>query len=113
MNGPFEELAGLDRLVHEPARLALLTVLEACDRADFRFLRRLTGLTKGNLSAHVGKLESAGLVEVTKRFEGKRPETWIALTVRGRRAITQHWDSLAALRDEALGWRGSSAGDRV
>jgi hypothetical protein len=48
---PFEEIAGLDRLLHKPARLAILTALSACERADFLFLQHITGLTKGNLSA--------------------------------------------------------------
>ncbi|HEY3056658.1 MAG TPA: transcriptional regulator, partial [Thermoanaerobaculia bacterium] len=61
---PFERLAGLDRLVHEPARLSILTALSACKSADFLFLQRLTGLSKGNLSSHLSKLEEGGLVAI-------------------------------------------------
>lgn len=103
MTPPFEELAGLDKLVHEPARLAILTTLTTCQSADFLFLQRLIGLTKGNLGAHLAKLESAGLVEATKTFAaGKVPHTSIALTAAGHEAVTRHWDSLARLRNAAL-----------
>lgn len=69
---PFERLASFDRLVHEPARLAILTALSACEKADFVFLRSLTRLTKGNLSSHLSKLEHAGLVSLEKMFEGQQ-----------------------------------------
>ena len=62
----------LDRLVHEPGRLAILTVLSAVADADFVFLQRTTGLTKGNLSSHLAKLEDAGLVTIEKRFVRKK-----------------------------------------
>jgi DNA-binding transcriptional ArsR family regulator len=108
MNKPFETLAQLDKLIHEPARLAILTALSACRRADFLYLRRLTGLTKGNLSSHLSRLEDAGLVEVTKKFEGKKPITYAALTKAGRDAITQYWDRLDDVRDGVQQWSGSS-----
>ena len=101
---PFEELAGLDRLVHEPARLAILTALSACDGADFIYLRRLTGLTKGNLSSHLAKLEAAGMVQIEKQFIGKMPNTFMRLTGVGRRSIQQHWEHLERLRKDAQQW---------
>jgi DNA-binding transcriptional ArsR family regulator len=104
MKAPFEELAGLDRLIHEPARLALLTALAACESADFLFLQRLTGLSKGNLSSHLAKLEEAGLVEVTKQFQGKTPLTRVKLAEAGRQAIARHWERLERLRDTARRW---------
>lgn len=103
--GPFEELANLDKLVHEPARLAILTALDACQSADFLFLRRLTGLSKGNLSAHLAKLEEAGLVEVEKRFVGKRPNTLLRITPQGHAAISRHWQQLDSLRSNLQGLR--------
>jgi DNA-binding MarR family transcriptional regulator len=105
MNSLFEELAGLDRLVHEPARLAILTALAACQRADFVFLRRITGLTVGNLSSHISKLEEAGLVQVEKGFVGRRPNTLVQVTETGRRAVEAHWQQLEALRRSASEWR--------
>jgi DNA-binding transcriptional ArsR family regulator len=91
MPTPFEHLAGLNRLVHEPARLAILTALSACDKADFLFLLNITGLTKGNLSSHLSKLEQAGLVEIEKRFEGKTPVTYLMLTLEGKDALKEYW----------------------
>src|SRR5690606_26129060 len=66
-------ILGLDRLVHEPARLAILTVLAEADEVEFRFLEGVTGLTKGNISSHVSKLEAAGYVTVRKWFKGRVP----------------------------------------
>lgn len=102
---PFEELAELDRLVHEPARLAVLTALTACRSADFLYLQRLTGLSKGNLSSHLAKLESAGLVRIDKAFVGKIPVTRLSLTKLGRSAIERHWQQLKDLRRHSLQWR--------
>ena len=104
MTGPFEDLARLDRLLHEPARLAILTALSACAEADFLYLQRLTGLTKGNLSAHIAKLEDGGLVEVTKQFVGKTPNTRVRLSQRGRTAIEAHWRQLDELRERSHAW---------
>jgi DNA-binding MarR family transcriptional regulator len=89
----------LDRLIHEPARLAILTVLSSVEDADFTFLQRTTGLTKGNLSSHLTKLETAGLVQINKTFVRKRPNTKVALTPVGRQRVAHHWDQLERLRD--------------
>jgi DNA-binding transcriptional ArsR family regulator len=95
---PFERLAAFDRLVHEPARLAILTALSACDKADFVFLRSLTGLTKGNLSSHLAKLEQAGLVEIEKTFEGRQPITYVALSGEGRQVLKAYWKRFDQVR---------------
>ncbi len=105
MPGVFEEMAGLDRLVHEPSRLAILTALSTCRRADFVFLQRITGLNAGSLSAHLSRLEEAGLVAVEKHFAGKRPNTLVSLTEAGQAAITRHWQQLEALRKGAQEWK--------
>ena len=105
MAAPFEELAELDRLVHEPARLAILTALSACDSADFLYLQGLTGLSKGNLSSHLAKLEGGGMVRVDKEFAGKQPVTRLTLTAAGRTAIERHWERLKTLRQRALRWQ--------
>ncbi|HXG70221.1 MAG TPA: transcriptional regulator [Gemmatimonadaceae bacterium] len=101
MPTPFERLAGLNRVVHEPARLSILTVLDACDRADFLFLLNITGLTKGNLSSHLSKLEQAGLVEIEKKFEGKQPITYAMLSGEGREAVREYWKRLEQIRKGA------------
>ena len=88
----------LDRLIHEPGRLAILTVLSSVKDADFVFLQRTTGLTKGNLSSHLTKLEEAGLVEIEKRFIHKKPNTNVALTALGKRRIAHHWAQLERLK---------------
>ena len=95
---PFEHLASFDRLVHEPARLAILTALSACDKADFVFLRNLTGLTKGNLSSHLAKLEQGGLVEIEKAFEGKQPITYVTLSGEGRDVLKAYWKRFDQVR---------------
>jgi DNA-binding MarR family transcriptional regulator len=77
----------IDRLVHEPARLMLMAVLYVIDSADFTFLMNQTGMTWGNLSAHMSKLEEAGYLEVEKSFKGKRPNTMLRLTDQGRAAF--------------------------
>ncbi len=100
MPSPFSDL-DLNRLVHEPARLAILTALSACDRADFVFLLNLTGLTKGNLSSHLWKLEEGGLVEIEKTHEGKQPVTYVRLTQEGKDALKDHWKRLDALKAAA------------
>jgi DNA-binding MarR family transcriptional regulator len=88
----------LDRLIHEPGRLAILTVLSSVRDADFVFLQRTTGLTKGNLSSHLTKLEDAGLVTIEKRFVRRKPNTNVALTTQGKRRIAHHWEQLERLK---------------
>lgn len=77
----------LERLVHEPARLLILSYLHGLKSADFLFLLRQTGLTRGNLSSHVSKLEEAGLVNVEKSFVDKIPRTLYRITGKGREAL--------------------------
>lgn len=105
MTDLFEEIASLDKLIHEPARLAILTALSACESADFLFLGRLTGLSKGNLSSHLAKLEEAKLVQIEKQFIGKKPNTLVSLTENGRTAIEHHWQTLNNLRNGAQSWQ--------
>jgi DNA-binding MarR family transcriptional regulator len=101
MPTPFDHLAALNRLVHEPSRLAILTALSACEKADFLFLLNITGLTKGNLSSHLQKLEQANLVIIEKTFDGKQPVTYAMLTLEGREALQEHWDRLETIRKGA------------
>jgi len=87
----------IDRLIHEPARLAIVTILNAVASADFLFLLRETGLTKGNLSAHLTKLEEAGYIAIEKTYKGKIPLTVCRLTEEGRKAFQSYrtqWLSL-------------------
>lgn len=84
------DLANIDRLIHEPARLTIITILYVVESADFLFLRRETGLTKGNLSSHLYKLEDAGYVQIEKTYKGKIPLTLCRLTEKGRLAFENY-----------------------
>jgi DNA-binding transcriptional ArsR family regulator len=99
MPTPFEHLQSLNRLVHEPARLAILVALAACEKADFLFLLNLTRLTKGNLSSHLSKLADAGLVEIEKTYEGKTPITYAKLTLDGKETLKEYWKSVDKVRE--------------
>lgn len=77
----------VDRIVHEPARLTIMALLSGAEEADFVFLMRETGLTKGNLSSHLGKLEVAAYIEIEKKFRGKIPLTVARITPKGRAAL--------------------------
>lgn len=87
MTPDLQALATLDRVIHEPARLMIVTVLYAVTEADFLYLQRELGLTQGNLSSHLAKLEQAGYVLITKTFKGKYPLTICSLTNKGREAF--------------------------
>jgi DNA-binding transcriptional ArsR family regulator len=91
----------IDRVVHEPARLAVLTVLSSCEEADFLFLERATGLSRGNLSVQLTRLEEAGLIEIRKTIERRRTLTTASLRGRGRRALDAYWTQMEALREIA------------
>jgi DNA-binding MarR family transcriptional regulator len=87
----------LDRVIHEPARLVILVQLSFVEEADFLYLGRQTGLTKGNLSSHLAKLEEAGYVRVSKGFVGRIPQTLLALTPEGRRAFERYRERIGTL----------------
>jgi DNA-binding transcriptional ArsR family regulator len=109
MTTPFEELANLDKLIHEPARLAILSALSACESADFTALRRLTGLSDGNLSVQLAKLEDAGLVAAQKQFIDKKPNTKVKITKKGIAAIQRYWEQLNAIKQNADAWQDDAS----
>jgi DNA-binding transcriptional ArsR family regulator len=94
MRADLEDFLSLDRLVHEPARLVILTVLAEAEEVEFRFLERVSGLTKGNLSSHISKLEEAGYLAVKKFFRGKLPTTSLKITRSGRSALKRYREQL-------------------
>ena len=94
MNDPIRALLDLDRLVHEPARLAILTVLASANSVEFKFMEQVTRLSKGNLNSHATKLEIAGYLEVQKAFRGKVPVTSFRITQQGREALANYWGQL-------------------
>jgi DNA-binding transcriptional ArsR family regulator len=79
-----------DRFIHEPARLAIVAVLDAAEEVDFKFLLQMTGLTKGNLSHQTEKLAEAGYLEVRKYYKGRVPATGYRLTETGRTAFAHY-----------------------
>jgi DNA-binding MarR family transcriptional regulator len=87
----------LDRIVHEPARLKILAYLSVVTSADFVFLLSRTGLTWGNLSSHMSKLEEAGYIEVEKTIKDKRPHTMLTLTEKGRAAFDEYRENMLTL----------------
>ena len=89
-----QPIADIDRLVHEPARLMILAILYVVESADFLFLMHQTGLTRGNLSSHMSKLEAAGYIDIKKEFVGKIPRTLLRLTDKGREAFQTYRQEL-------------------
>jgi DNA-binding MarR family transcriptional regulator len=83
-------IQNVDRLIHEPSRLAIMMHLYVVESADFQFLQHQTEMTPGNLSSHLRKLEDAGYVEVTKEFWDRTPHTALKLTKKGRIAFKEY-----------------------
>jgi DNA-binding MarR family transcriptional regulator len=86
--------ATVDRLIHEPARLAIMTNLFVVESANATYLLQQTGLTWGNLGSHLAKLEEAGYVQVSKGYRGRKPETTVRLTTSGRKALLEYRERL-------------------
>ncbi len=105
MADDYRGMLDADRLIHEPARLVITTILYTVERADFLYLLRETGLTKGNLSSHLARLEEAGYVSIEKRFEGKTPRTLCRLTETGRAAFEDYRQHLKRVADSLSGLR--------
>lgn len=85
-----EPITKIDKIIHEPSRYTIMAYLYFIDIADFLFLLRQTGMTWGNLSAHLGKLETVGYVVIEKEFLGKKPHTTVRLTNQGRNAFEDY-----------------------
>lgn len=99
--------AGLDETVHQRHRLGILTIAAEAGKVDFGYLRKTLDMTAGNLSRHVTILDEAGLIEVEKGYEGKRPRTWISISAAGRKALARE---LAALRSLVAGVERAAQG---
>jgi DNA-binding MarR family transcriptional regulator len=98
-NKDLQPLAGIDKLVHEPARLMILGTLHAVESADFLFVERQTGLTRGNLSSHMSKLEEKGYIEISKEFVDKIPRTLLRITDEGRAALLEYANNMKQILD--------------
>ena len=90
MNQHIQNIAELDRVIHEPGRLMIVALLFAVERSDFLYLQHETAMNKGTLSSHLSRLEEAGYVEVVKTYRGKIPQTLLSLTAEGREAFVQY-----------------------
>ena len=94
-------LAGeLDKTVHEPARLMILSMLYVIDSADFVFLHKQSGLTRGNFSTHMSKLEESNYIEVKKEFIDKKPTTIYSISAQGRAALENYRDQMKRILTE-------------
>jgi DNA-binding HxlR family transcriptional regulator len=100
MSSSLQNLPELDRIIHEPARLTIVALLSSVASADFLFLLTQSGLTKGNLSVHLSRLEEAGYIQVEKTFRGKIPHTEYHLTQKGKSAFDQYRKSLGSIFDK-------------
>lgn len=94
MSSDLRSLSDVDRLIHEPSRSIILAVLAAVESSDFLYLQRETGLTKGNLSVHLSKLEEAGYIAIEKTYRGKLPLTLCRMTEAGRKAFKSYCEQL-------------------
>ena len=92
-----QEIAQLDRMIHEPARLTIMLILNDAGEADFLYLQREGGFTQGNLSGHLAKLEEVGYVEIEKKFKGKVPLTVCRLTNNGKAAFSGYSQRMMGL----------------
>jgi len=90
----------IDKIIHEPARLKIIAQLYVVESADFLFLMRQTGLSQGNVSGHLSKLEDAAYVEIEKGYIGKRPQTIISLTKKGREMFKKYIKNMRELFDD-------------
>lgn len=97
MDESLRSLMDLDRVIHEPARLMIVAVLSAVAEADFLYLLQATELSKGNLSAHLSKLEEAGYVQIEKMFVGKKPRTVCRLTDNGQKALAAYQEQMKTI----------------
>lgn len=98
-----QHISEIDKLIHEPSRLAIMAQLYVVQSADFLFLLPQTGLTTGNLSRHISTLEEAGYVRVEKEFMGKKPHTIVQLTEEGRAVFTKYLENMRHIIDELSG----------
>ena len=98
-NEALHRIADIDRTVHAPARLMILAFLSVVESADFTFVMRQTGLTRGNLSSHMTKLEAAGYIEINREFVDKIPRTLLRLSERGRDAIDAYRRNMTHVLD--------------
>jgi len=99
-NDNMQPISGIDRTIHEPARFMIMAYLYVVESADFLFIMRHTKLTRGNLSSHMSKLETAGYVEIKKEFVEKIPRTLLRLTAGGRKAFQEYRNNMRQILED-------------
>lgn len=102
---PLQSIDDLDPAIHSPARMKILAYLAIVDSADFTYLLNQTGLTRGNLSPNLRRLEEAGYITIQKTFVDRVPRTLICLTDEGREAIGRYNRTMQRVLDELLAKR--------
>ena len=95
--GSVQNLTDINKLIHEPARLMIISLLYVVESADFLWIKRQTDLTDGNLSSHLSKLESAGYVTVEKSIKNKKTNTLLKLSEGGRKAFEEYRKKLTQI----------------
>jgi DNA-binding transcriptional ArsR family regulator len=93
----------VNRIIHEPARLAILTVLSACESADFTFLQTTTGLSKGNLSVQLTRLDESNLIYIDKVLDRKKTRTTVGLTTQGKQQLNEYWRTMKKIQRQGFG----------
>ncbi len=101
-NQDLQPIGDIDRTIHSPARLMILALLSIVESVDFTYLLNQTGLTRGNLSSHLSRLEEAGYIRIDKEFVERVPRTLIRLTSEGREAIQTYRDNMHQVLDNLL-----------
>jgi DNA-binding transcriptional ArsR family regulator len=97
-----EPISEIDRAIHSPARLKIIALLAVVESADFTFILNQTGLTRGNLSSHLSKLEEVGYIHVKKEFVDRIPRTLISLSATGKRAIEAYRENMNLVINDLL-----------
>ena len=89
-----EKIMQLDPIIHAPVRLAVLSILITVESAEFKYLKESTATTDGNLSTHLTKLETSGMITIRKKFKGKKPQTLCSITTKGKNAFMKYLEQL-------------------
>ena len=95
-----DKILQLDPIIHAPNRLAILSILISVESAKFTFLKESIGITDGNLTTHLAKLEANRLIAIKKKFVGKKPQTTCAITEKGRDAFKAYLEKLEQIISE-------------
>ena len=91
----------IDEVIHQRTRLAIMATLAGVESLGFGEIKAELGLTDGNLSTHASALERAGYVRIRKAFKGRKPQTTLAITAKGRKALERYVNRLQEILNKA------------